>query len=1079
MPIEVKCPVCGKVTRFSEERAGRRNVCKFCGADVDVELPGAASRTGRRTSGTGSPRKTSRKGSQKSKSEGPSAALIGGAVFGVVLVGAVLVMVFFSGGSAPLPEAPAVTGGPQPPMSSGTPAATNPAASAIAYTVANWTAQPDPPRMPTAAPLANFRVVGLGERSPRTERVTYPATPSPFVLIGEGKGSADDTRELWDLSTGKMVHEFRSSEFPRSPIAISPDGRWIAWTVLGNDSGVRVIDAGTEKVVARATLPFKEMIIGKLAFASNERLVGLSNANSKVGIWNAPSGKRERILQLETGADIEASHALSPGGKYLACAHGRPDKGLTVYDLDQGTPAGVISQKEKKSDAVLSIAFSPDGNELAAVVGQSYGQEDARLLIWSMSGGTQVDDIPLAGTGTPIGERTQEGRHALQWFPSPGRLLVGGRFVVDRGVKRVALSLDRPVQGIDAGVSRRVLSNGTIASWETEQSPPAIVPLVVREEDVSRSIAVASGGGELSDARLPPLTPFARRRGTDWSKIDAAWRVAADPGPALDRPATPVTVDVGTSRVREIEVSRLDPARVCLRLAEGEDEIKAVMKPFLPDLVQVQRPNAKGGTETRIHWTFQPVPCRANSFVLFDPSQAAAISNFKIDYPCRLLAISPDGGRIAVSAIEGPGRLDIFATDGKHVCGCRPFTDDAKPELRAIERALFVDADTVVVTSAGERLAALRVPGCEPVYHVEDATAVALSSGGKLLASAIGKQIEFRDSLTGEGGGTVSVPGGGDVTLLSFSPSGDRLAALTSRSSHSLVIVDLRNGGTSSLPISNVQRPLTWVGPDRLLVGASPAGNEIGTGAAKDLVIRLVDLNQQAPVWSYVYGQKDRLSFSLDSGDRRLWVCGEANGSPETKLTALTIPDAALAKRLEGGEGSELESKVVLKAGMSVSVRLELPPAVELPDFADRVRKSVEETLGANGLKVGPDQPIVYVVKGEVENLPGTATMRTFGGGPGTSPMEITVQPRKLKVRLAYEQGSKTLWESRLDVQGGIGLIRFDSTKGAQFAIDEELWKSGASRIGGVVPPLRIFADSTGEGLGTSVLDGDGAFPRN
>ena len=108
--------------------------------------------------------------------------------------------------------------------------------------------------------------------------------------------------------------------------------------------------------------------------------------------------------------------------------------------------------------------------------------------------------------------------------------------------------------------------------------------------------------------------------------------------------------------------------------------------------------NGRSRTRTRI----PPVPCRQNWLELYDAVKRAPAGRIDIDFPCELLAVSPDGTRVLVQAIGGEGRLDVFAADRSHVAGCRPYQDDPETKNREIASALFLDANTVEVERYGQ-----------------------------------------------------------------------------------------------------------------------------------------------------------------------------------------------------------------------------------------------------------------------------------------------------------------------------------------------------------------------------------------
>jgi WD40 repeat protein len=80
-----------------------------------------------------------------------------------------------------------------------------------------------------------------------------------------------------------------------------------------------------------------------------------------VGLYDVRTGKLDRTLKSD---DIVTSLAFLPGGKRLAS--GGWDRSIRLWDVSSGEEVLTLSGAEQ---AVYGVAFSPDGEALAAVGG--------------------------------------------------------------------------------------------------------------------------------------------------------------------------------------------------------------------------------------------------------------------------------------------------------------------------------------------------------------------------------------------------------------------------------------------------------------------------------------------------------------------------------------------------------------------------------------------------------------------------------------------------------------------------------------------------------------------------------------
>jgi WD40 repeat protein len=197
----------------------------------------------------------------------------------------------------------------------------------------------------------------------------------PSVAIspdGQQIAGASDYRNVmvWDVASGTLIRTISGHLDDVLSVAFHPDGQHI---VSGSQDGtIRIWNATTGQELVR--YDFGSAVVGVAISADGRHVAAVGrSSNETAKVWSTEM-PLQGVVRSWSVMDSVSAVAISPDGRYLASGHP-----VSIWDLESG-----LHQFTLERDSVTCLEFSPDSRLLAS------GSRHRTVRNWNSSNGKLV-----------------------------------------------------------------------------------------------------------------------------------------------------------------------------------------------------------------------------------------------------------------------------------------------------------------------------------------------------------------------------------------------------------------------------------------------------------------------------------------------------------------------------------------------------------------------------------------------------------------------------------------------------------------------------------------------------------------
>jgi len=301
---------------------------------------------------------------------------------------------------------------------------------------------------------SQFRVIGM-----------HTAGVQDLALFPDGKrvvsAGMDGVVAIWDIDSATLLQRFERHHRPIHAVAVSPNGRWIAYGEedYPHDSHVVIIDAesGTELARLNSFLyPIRSM-----DFSGDGKYL-MSAANGEVALWEFQKGFSGKLHKL-------------PGANYARSSVRMADDGFTLATMDLAEEREHVGLWDVTQQTLVNDLRGPSKVKAEYFAYNASQQWVARLRPRRYQGSkvrVELLDVVKRRTFKTLGCL---GRERMAFSRDGTSLLVGSyNGWIESWKVRSISSSEMPTFDVDPCIRRRVV-NGTVKSIRSLDANAALV----------------------------------------------------------------------------------------------------------------------------------------------------------------------------------------------------------------------------------------------------------------------------------------------------------------------------------------------------------------------------------------------------------------------------------------------------------------------------------------------------------------------------------------------------------------------------------------------------------------------------
>ncbi|MBC8877245.1 MAG: PD40 domain-containing protein [Planctomycetes bacterium] len=283
-------------------------------------------------------------------------------------------------------------------------------------------------------------------RGHRDDVLSLAFLPASTTLVS---ASQDKTIRFWDAQSGELKRMVAGHSVGVQSVASSPDGTILA--SAGFDGMVKLWDTNTvaQLRVLKGTIPTSEGDVTSIVWSPDGKLLAVSGR--RVVVWDAASGERRRVLELEGMKTLFGDYIAWTANRKLATA-GDEMSTIRFWEVDTGK----ISPDLTHRGHIHSMAINPDRKVLVT------GGHSPYLTFFDLATGTKR----TVARGDP--------HYWLSWSPDGNTLAAGSILLDSTGNVRAT------VDAWKKKTSWPMWSSGPVVAWSSDSK----VFATVREKDI-------------------------------------------------------------------------------------------------------------------------------------------------------------------------------------------------------------------------------------------------------------------------------------------------------------------------------------------------------------------------------------------------------------------------------------------------------------------------------------------------------------------------------------------------------------------------------------------------------------------